>query len=164
MEPESSLQCSRDKYYRCWSSGGNVVWTCAKIPKFRKNILPPSSGLKTHITTNLLRNTGLRDKKPVWSTKWRWRQYVPPKRWYLPTSPHGVTTQKTNTDIFALRTSHLRWILSKLSHPVSLRSIRIIIRPTSHLSLGFPNHLFPSGYPTEIPHLPVGNNESTNRK
>jgi hypothetical protein len=23
-----------------------------------------------------------------------------PKRWYLPTSPHGVTTQKTNNDIF----------------------------------------------------------------
>jgi hypothetical protein len=25
---------------------------------------------------------------------WRWRQCVPPKCWYLPTSPHGVTTQK----------------------------------------------------------------------
>jgi hypothetical protein len=24
-------------------------------------------------------------------------RYVSPKRWYLPTSPHGVTTQKTNT-------------------------------------------------------------------
>jgi hypothetical protein len=24
----------------------------------------------------------------------RWRQYVLPKRWYLHTSPHGVTTQK----------------------------------------------------------------------
>jgi hypothetical protein len=22
--------------------------------------------------------------------------YVPPKCWYLPTSPHGVTTEKTN--------------------------------------------------------------------
>jgi hypothetical protein len=26
------------------------------------------------------------------------RQYVPPRRWYLPTCPHGVTTQKTNFD------------------------------------------------------------------
>jgi hypothetical protein len=26
----------------------------------------------------------------------RLRQYVPPKRWYLPTRPHGVTTQETN--------------------------------------------------------------------
>jgi hypothetical protein len=25
--------------------------------------------------------------------------YVSPKRWYLPTSPHGVTAQKTTTDI-----------------------------------------------------------------
>jgi hypothetical protein len=33
---------------------------------------------------------------------------VPPKRWYLSTSPYGVTTQKTNIDIFtAVRTSNL---------------------------------------------------------
>jgi hypothetical protein len=25
-----------------------------------------------------------------------WRQYVPPKHWYLPASPHGVAAQKTN--------------------------------------------------------------------
>jgi hypothetical protein len=32
----------------------------------------------------------------------------PPKRCYLPRSPHGVTTQKTNIDIFtAVRTSNL---------------------------------------------------------
>jgi hypothetical protein len=32
----------------------------------------------------------------------------PPKCWYLPTSPYGVTTQKTSTDIFtAVRTSNL---------------------------------------------------------
>jgi hypothetical protein len=24
----------------------------------------------------------------------RWRQYVSPKRWHLPTSPHGAKTQK----------------------------------------------------------------------
>jgi hypothetical protein len=37
-----------------------------------------------------------------------WREYVPPKHWYLPTSLHGITTQKTNTDIFiTVRTSDL---------------------------------------------------------
>jgi hypothetical protein len=36
------------------------------------------------------------------------REQFPPKHWYLPASPHGVTTQKTNIDIFtALRTSNL---------------------------------------------------------
>jgi hypothetical protein len=29
--------------------------------------------------------------------RWRRRQYAPPKRRYLPTSPHGVITQKTNS-------------------------------------------------------------------
>jgi hypothetical protein len=38
---------------------------------------------------------------------WKWF-YFPPKRWFLPISPHGVTTQKTNIDIFtAVRTSNL---------------------------------------------------------
>lgn len=31
----------------------------------------------------------------------RWRQYVPPKYWYLPTIPLGVTTQKINVDKYA---------------------------------------------------------------
>jgi hypothetical protein len=31
---------------------------------------------------------------------WRWMQYVPPKRWNLSTSPHGVKKQTTNIDIF----------------------------------------------------------------
>jgi hypothetical protein len=32
---------------------------------------------------------------------WRWRRYsyVSPKPWYLPTSQHAVTTQKTNIDM-----------------------------------------------------------------
>jgi hypothetical protein len=29
---------------------------------------------------------------------WRWRQCVPPNRWYLHTSPHGVTMQKNDID------------------------------------------------------------------
>jgi hypothetical protein len=37
-----------------------------------------------------------------------WRQYDPPKRWCLLTSPHGFTTQKINIDIFtAVRTLDL---------------------------------------------------------
>jgi hypothetical protein len=39
---------------------------------------------------------------------WRWRQYISPKRWYLPTRPHDVTCQKSNIDIFtAVRTSDI---------------------------------------------------------
>jgi hypothetical protein len=32
----------------------------------------------------------------------RWRQYVLPKRWYLPTSPHAVTSQRNNIDMFTV--------------------------------------------------------------
>jgi hypothetical protein len=39
--------------------------------------------------------------------RWRWRQYVPPKRWYLPTSVHSISAQKTNINIFtAVRNSN----------------------------------------------------------
>lgn len=39
--------------------------------------------------------------------------YVPPERRYLPSSPHGITTQKTNLGIFtAVRTSSLLSICS----------------------------------------------------
>jgi hypothetical protein len=39
---------------------------------------------------------------------WRWRQYVSPKRWYLPTNLHGITTQKKNINIYtSVRTSNL---------------------------------------------------------
>lgn len=38
----------------------------------------------------------------------KWRQCVSPKRRYLYTTPHGVTTQKANIDTFsAVRTSEL---------------------------------------------------------
>jgi hypothetical protein len=46
-----------------------------EIPTFRKSIMPPSSELP-----------------------WRRWLYVPPKRRYIPLSPHGETTQKNNTD------------------------------------------------------------------
>jgi hypothetical protein len=59
--------------------GCNTMWTCRKIPTFWRNTLSPSSG-----------------------------QYVSQKCWYLPTSPHSVTTQKTNNNIFiTVRTSYL---------------------------------------------------------
>jgi hypothetical protein len=35
---------------------------------------------------------------------WRWGQYVPKKRWYPSTSPHGVTTKKTKIIPPAVRT------------------------------------------------------------
>jgi hypothetical protein len=36
-------------------------------------------------------------------------RYVPPKHWYLPANPHGVTTQKTDINIFAaVRIADLR--------------------------------------------------------
>jgi hypothetical protein len=43
--------------------GFKAVWNCRSTPPFQRNIL-----------------------------SWRWRQYTPPKHWYLPTSLHGVTT------------------------------------------------------------------------
>jgi hypothetical protein len=32
-------------------------------------------------------------------TRWRWKQYIPPKCLYLPTTPHRVTAQNTNIEI-----------------------------------------------------------------
>jgi hypothetical protein len=41
-------------------------------------------------------------------TAWRWRKYVSPKRWYLRTNLHGVTTHKINIHILiTLRISDL---------------------------------------------------------
>jgi hypothetical protein len=60
-----------------WSSGSNTVWACRWIPVSRRNYC-------------------------VLLQPWRWRQYVSPKRWCLPASPHGVTTHKTNIIFTAL--------------------------------------------------------------
>jgi hypothetical protein len=39
---------------------------------------------------------------------WRWRQHVSPKRRYIPTNLHGITTQKNNINIYtSVRTSNL---------------------------------------------------------
>jgi hypothetical protein len=59
---------------------------------------------------------------------WGWRQYVPPKRWYLPTSPHGISTQKNNIDIFtAVRTSNLAQV-REIEHD----SVFLLLCLTSH--------------------------------
>jgi hypothetical protein len=47
-----------------------------------------------------------RDLKESLSGPRRWRQCVSPKRLYLPTSLHGVTTQSNNV-VTAMRTSNL---------------------------------------------------------
>jgi hypothetical protein len=53
-------------------------------------------------------------------TALKWRQYVSAKRWHLPTSPDGVTTQKTNTDIFiAVRTPNFIKCLCRLQRLVN---------------------------------------------
>jgi hypothetical protein len=46
---------------------------------------------------------------PLFQT-WRWRQYVSPKRWYLPLSLYGVRTQKKNIIFNAVKTSNLAWV------------------------------------------------------
>jgi hypothetical protein len=35
----------------------------------------------------------------IFRAKDRRKQYVPPKRWYLSTDPHGVATQMINIDV-----------------------------------------------------------------
>jgi hypothetical protein len=91
IEPNWCKIKSEIKHVDVGLLGSNAVWTCRKIQTFRRNILPLSIGLKMEAA-------------------WRWRQYVPPKPWYLPTSPHGVTTKKY-IDIFtAVRTSEItKW-------------------------------------------------------
>jgi hypothetical protein len=69
--------------------GCNAFWSCKyKTPTFRRNILSPSSGLKSR----------------------RCGQYVSRKRWYQPTSPHGVTTEMANIHTYTnVRTSDLKF-------------------------------------------------------
>jgi hypothetical protein len=55
--------------------GYNAMWTCRWVPTFRRNILPPSSVQNKEALFPLETLVSL-------STQ----------------SPHGVTTQKTNTD------------------------------------------------------------------
>jgi hypothetical protein len=66
-------------------------------------------GESAHILRDKVLSSGLKYPED-------WEQYVPPKRWYLPESPQGVTTHKNNTVILtALRTSHLALIIIKFN-------------------------------------------------
>jgi len=57
--------------------------------------------------TNRLSHATAKMSMLVFSLR-RWRQYVPPKRFCVPTSPHGVTIQKTNNNtLSSARTSNL---------------------------------------------------------
>jgi hypothetical protein len=97
----------------------NAVRTCKHTPKFRRNILSPSSKIMHIFQMCFLRVCILLGVHVLFTQKviyyriwksvvsrlttinifWRWRQYVSPKRRYLLTSPHGITTQNTNIDI-----------------------------------------------------------------
>jgi hypothetical protein len=61
--------------------GCAVVWICMWAPKFRRKILP-----------SLQHQT--------------WKQYVPPKCWFPPTNPHGVTTQNTIVSTLLLNSTY----------------------------------------------------------
>jgi len=58
-----------------------MPFCCGWIRTFQRPTLPPSS-------------------------PWRWRQQALPRRWYPPTTKHGITTQKTWTWIRAVKTSN----------------------------------------------------------
>jgi hypothetical protein len=62
---------------------------------------PPSTPLTEHLwcSSHLIRRYVVCSVE----TPWRWKHHGPPKRWYLTTTLHGVTTQKTLTWIFALK-------------------------------------------------------------
>jgi hypothetical protein len=69
-----------------------------------------------------------------WIRNWRWRQYVPPKRWFISTNPHGA--QKTNIDIFtAVRTSNLAcfcfasvlWFCYEVNWGVSWMGVLVVL-------------------------------------
>jgi hypothetical protein len=70
--------------------------------------LPCTSPLFTHGAESFLRRHTVSIFRAEALKPRRRRHYVSPKRWYLPTSLHGVTTQKNNIVILAaVRTSDL---------------------------------------------------------
>jgi hypothetical protein len=74
------------------------------MPTFHRNILPPSSGIKCRRWKVEGVVYGWRDgrKRDLGNTfhlpasqlrPWRWRQYLSPKRWHLPTKLNGPWNQ-----------------------------------------------------------------------
>jgi hypothetical protein len=89
-----------------------------------------SSMLLRNIGIYLQLHTALQPRRPTSKLQsWRWRQYVPPKRWYLPTSPHGVSTQKTNIETSVLKLEAIcsseRWSLPTSPHAVTTQKTNI---------------------------------------
>jgi hypothetical protein len=74
----------------------------------------------------------------------RRRQYVSPKRWHLPTSPHGVTIKKTNVIFTAVRTSDLKqkekYSSSFICYLLSRERVSTL-RPSSVPTIVFNHHL-----------------------
>jgi hypothetical protein len=72
-----------------------------------------------------------------------WKQYVPPKRWYLPTSPHDITIQKTTIDASCNLASALNksWCLLFHSHLLYLPQVRKSTCSNHSLSLEAVQHL-----------------------
>jgi hypothetical protein len=59
---------------------------------------------------------------------WRWKQYVPPKRWYTTTILHGAETQKTTNFIFtAVITSNLTNRIFLVGRKISLKTSVITV-------------------------------------
>lgn len=58
---------------------------------------------------------------------WRWRQYAPQKRWYLPINPHNITTQMINCKIFTAFKCHLDNLVSLMVHFLLLHNLEWLI-------------------------------------
>jgi hypothetical protein len=58
---------------------------------------------------------------------WRWRQHVPPKRWYLSTKLHGITSQKSIVLIsFTARaSSFIQWSSVEMLYAVSASTVKM---------------------------------------
>jgi len=76
--------------------GCDAVQCCGRIPTFQRSMHWNFGILPKHCTASQSR------KPRIESLPWRWRQHGPLKRWYVTTTLHGVTTEKTSTWIFTV--------------------------------------------------------------
>jgi hypothetical protein len=76
---------------------------------------------------------------------WKWGQYVPPQPWYLPTSPHGVTAQKTkigmNTTKFQTVKFGTIWGLTSVSGLALSANTDILVLASERTLLQHQSHL-----------------------
>jgi hypothetical protein len=80
-------------HYSTLTYASCIGWTMGLEAQFHTAIVSPHSNTKKAVVAlcYVQRNYSIQ--------VWRWRKYVSPKRWYLPTSPYGVTSQKINIKI-----------------------------------------------------------------